>query len=530
MFCGLAFALIAAALQLAAVSPAQAYTGTVAELEGTWNFNTLSSGTDNTWGRGTITIQADGTYAAVGTDINGNTDDFNGTLSITSDVLTMSGAGSGNTQCQVDNGVSLLVCTQTETDSSTTLIVATKQASSCAQTDLAGTWQYNRLSSGSKNQWLRSTVTIKNSGAFSEAQLNSDGTKKTKTGTFSISSDCTITVTSDDFSDSNRQEVLDSGKTLMAVTSTKSDGVTAQLGVMAKKASSYSAADLPGTWEMNSLDSGADAPRWKRGVVTVDSSGNFTLSGTESNSNTLSSSGKLSISSAGVVTCSSCETDFKGVMDSGKTSLVITNTPDTGAYEMGILTRNPLTISGTVATSGGTAMSGVTVTLASSSGTVLSSVTTDSSGAYSFGSLLNGKYTVKPSYTGYALSPKSQSVTLKGSNATQNFTGTAVTISGKVTAYTGKGTLGSLGGDDITIDLSGTATSSAVTDTSGNFAFSELANGVYTVTPVAPVVTSQANHPTLSFVPSKFKISITGKSSASHTFKYKSSSSCTKCH
>jgi hypothetical protein len=532
MTLSLSFMLIAATFQLTAFSPAQAYTGTLSDLEGTWNFNTLSTGNDVArLSRGQIIVQNDGSYTASGTDIDGNPINSSGDFAITADGLTMSGTNSTNTLCQVDAGKTLIACTQTETDATTTLIVATKEAASCLQADLTGTWQFNRLSAGAKDQWLRSTMTVKNDGTFTELQVNSDGTKKTKTGTLSISPDGVVNVDSCPLcNDTDRNIVMDSGKTLIADTSVKQDSVTAQLGIFSKKAASYSKADLPGTWEMNTLVSGNGSPRWKRATVTINPGGTFTGSQIDSNKETSSPSGKLSITSAGVITCPTCgDSSFKMAMDSGKTSIVGTETPDPGKYQITVLTRNPLTISGIV-TSGGTPLAGVTVTLTGSSGT-LSSPPTDGTGTYSFGGLLNGKYKVAASRTGYAFTPKSQALTVQGQNVTQNFTGTPITVSGKVIPYTGKN-LGPLGQDGITINLSlsGSVASTYTTDSSGIFTFSELANGVYTVTPVPPTVPSVQDHPVLTFVPAKLTVPITGKSAKPHSFKYKTNSSCSKCH
>jgi subtilisin family serine protease len=74
-------------------------------------------------------------------------------------------------------------------------------------------------------------------------------------------------------------------------------------------------------------------------------------------------------------------------------------------------------ISGSVTTSAGAALAGVTV----SSGTL--SATTNSSGAYTLSGVANGTYTLTPSLTGYTFTPASRSVTVNGANATgQTFT------------------------------------------------------------------------------------------------------------
>jgi PKD repeat protein len=77
-------------------------------------------------------------------------------------------------------------------------------------------------------------------------------------------------------------------------------------------------------------------------------------------------------------------------------------------------------VSGTVATSGGAGINGVTVS------TGATSTTTNASGAYTLSSLANGTYTLTPSLSGYTFSPANLSVTVSGADQTgKNFTGTA---------------------------------------------------------------------------------------------------------
>ena len=79
-------------------------------------------------------------------------------------------------------------------------------------------------------------------------------------------------------------------------------------------------------------------------------------------------------------------------------------------------------ISGTVATSTGVGISGVTV------GAGSASTTTDASGTYTLGGIANGTYTLTPNLSGYTFSPASSSVTVNGANVSgKNFIGTPVT-------------------------------------------------------------------------------------------------------
>src|SRR6185312_9095064 len=144
-----------------------------------------------------------------------------------------------------------------------------------------------------------------------------------------------------------------------------------------------------------------------------------------------------------------------------------------------------LSISGTITPS--SAGNGATVTL---SGPLSRTATADSSGNYTFSSLPNGSYTVTPSKSGFVFSPASQPVTLNGTSAGGvNFTSAQTfSLSGTISpASVGNGS---------TVTLSGAANASTTADASGNYSFSALLNGSYTVTPTkAGAVFTPASQP-----------------------------------
>ncbi len=135
-------------------------------------------------------------------------------------------------------------------------------------------------------------------------------------------------------------------------------------------------------------------------------------------------------------------------------------------------------ISGMV-TLNGAALSGVTITLSGASSKV---ATTDSAGNYAFGGLMNGNYTLIPTLAGYTFSPTSSVKAISGANITGvNFaaslnTGPTFSISGTVT-FNNAGLAG------VTVTLSGAGSAAVMSDSSGNYTFSGLANGIYTITP-----------------------------------------------
>jgi hypothetical protein len=130
-------------------------------------------------------------------------------------------------------------------------------------------------------------------------------------------------------------------------------------------------------------------------------------------------------------------------------------------------------LSGLVRTSGGTGISGVTMSL-----TGLKSETkpTSSGGDYGF-SVTNGDYAVTPNKTGCTFIPISRPVSVAGSEVPgQDFTGSCGSvISGRVTSSKGIPVAGA------TITLSGAKSSATNTDSNGDYSFTELANGTYTV-------------------------------------------------
>ncbi len=133
-------------------------------------------------------------------------------------------------------------------------------------------------------------------------------------------------------------------------------------------------------------------------------------------------------------------------------------------------------ISGTVS---GDVASGVTVTL---SGPGNLTTTTDGSGNYSFTGLIPGLYTVTPSLAGYTFSSTSSTVPITSSDYSGvNFT--ASTAAGATYGISGRVTSGGVGLADVEVLLSGAAAGSLYTDGNGDYSFSVLTNGTYTITP-----------------------------------------------
>lgn len=133
-------------------------------------------------------------------------------------------------------------------------------------------------------------------------------------------------------------------------------------------------------------------------------------------------------------------------------------------------------ISGRVTDASGNGISGVSLNL---SGVLVRTTQSDASGNYVFQGLATGAYRIDASKPGYGFNPPSYSISSLTVDQAANFTGyNAYSISGQITA---------VGGNIITLTLSGSQTLTTETDVSGNYAFRNLqAGGNYSVTPVSP--------------------------------------------
>ncbi len=156
-----------------------------------------------------------------------------------------------------------------------------------------------------------------------------------------------------------------------------------------------------------------------------------------------------------------------------------------GADQTGVNFTSSVSSSQTYSVSGqvsGAVSNGVTMTL---SGAASSSATTDINGNYSFTGLVNGSsYTVTPSLAGYTFNPADSPFTISGLNVTENFIASTVSgsnymISGSIWNDNG----GPAQGVSLALIQNATTIATATTDGNGNYAFSNVPDGTYTVTP-----------------------------------------------
>ena len=105
--------------------------------------------------------------------------------------------------------------------------------------------------------------------------------------------------------------------------------------------SSYSSADLQGTWQTHSLVAGNDNfsswKGWTHGLLTIDASGHGTFSSVVSSpdGNTSNSTVSLSISSSGVITLSG-DNSYYGFLSADKRTVIATMTDGGGGYSLAV--------------------------------------------------------------------------------------------------------------------------------------------------------------------------------------------------
>jgi hypothetical protein len=218
----------------------------------------------------------------------------------------------------------------------------------------------------------------------------------------------------------------------------------------------------------------------------------LTLSGAGSSTVTANSSGAYSFT--GLANGSYTLTASKSGFTFSPSSLQVTVNGANVTNENFTASAITYSVSGTVSPAANG--SGATLTL---SGARSSTVTANSSGAYSFTGLANGSYTVAASKSGFTFSPSSSPVTVSGANVTGvNFTASTVSpatysISGNISP--------AADGSAATVTLGGFSSATTAANSVGNYSFTGLANGSYTVT---------AQKTGFSFSPSSLQVTVSG--------------------
>ena len=321
--------------------PAQAAMFITGDLEGNWEIHMLTSGDYPKWTGwmyGTLNIDTSG---------NGRFSSINrsdGYSSLPKDVkaaISPSGlvtfAGTdfyGVMNSQKD----MIVGVMSDSGGGYDLVFYTKHGMSAFTTDdLEGTWYLHALESGDGPLlpgWTHATLTIDSIGSFiMSSYLNSYGeTDAVENGTTNITADGIVTISGRPTS----HGIMNPGKDMVVLTMDNSNGGY-DLSVLSKQGTStFTTNDLKGSWEFLALTSG-DSPQyigWAHGIQTIDADGNWSFTSmTRSNGDsTIPEDLTVFISPAGIVTYAG--TDFHGIMNSWKDTIVGVLTDGGGGYDM----------------------------------------------------------------------------------------------------------------------------------------------------------------------------------------------------
>jgi hypothetical protein len=138
-------------------------------------------------------------------------------------------------------------------------------------------------------------------------------------------------------------------------------------------------------------------------------------------------------------------------------------------------------------TAGSTTISGAVTGVAGTSvmltGPSTKTAAVNSSGGYSFAGVANGTYTVAPATAGHVFTPNSVAAKVAGAPVSNvNFTGTATSAP----TYEISGTMSGAATSGVTMTLNGANVGSAATDHGGNYTFSGLSKGTYSVSAALP--------------------------------------------
>lgn len=301
------------------------------------------------------------------------------------------------------------------------------------------------------------SITYNIDGTFSRTSYTF---AKTTTGTWSINS-------------SGQLLLNDSDSTVSTVTLTNSSStaMTASVNVSRPNGSSSNI--------ITSFAASTGTTNYSiSGKVTINGSGMAGVSiATNGISTTTLADGSYTISGLqnGNYTLTASNNDYLFTPSSIATTVNNANVTEQN-FTATIVAPSTYSISGTV-TSGGSALSGVTITTSGGSTTTLAD------GTYTINGLQNGNYTLTASKSGYSFTPTSLAVTVNGANViNKTFTGTTTvpstySISGKVTCS------GNSGISDVIVTATLAASSySATTQSDGSYTISGVPNGSYTLT------------------------------------------------
>jgi len=302
-------------------------TFSTSDLAGTWHGHGLSSGLgseNNGWVIYTLVSDTSGNISITYTESEGDSGTTSGKINISNNGILTDSEG-GVFQGVMNNSKNIIVATDTWDPGENALTIFVKDGGHFSTSDLAGPWYGHALESGSQSMWVRYTLISDVSGNVSITVTESEGDTGTERKKISIANNGILTLTGA----SNFHGVMNSEKNIVVATNTPDPGEFALI-VFVKGGGQFSTSDLAGTWYGHSLESGS-GNRWGRITMTADNSGDFTATDVDSEGDSGSGGGKISISNGGILTIDETQ-GFLGVIGNDKSIIVATENEDPGEY------------------------------------------------------------------------------------------------------------------------------------------------------------------------------------------------------
>ncbi len=207
-----------------------------------------------------------------------------------------------------------------------------KDSVTYSMSDVEGTWQRHSLITTSSNSgfWIHGTIVNSNGSSASHLILPNGTMDTTLISVGATITDGALTTASDPAA----HTFISSDKSLMVGTTKRSNYYTLIFDQKTVSGTSYSTADLQGTWQTHCLVSGGNWIGWIHAVSVIDNSGNCTSSTLVKSDGTggTSSGGTSIVSSSGVITMNEVAS-YNGFLSFDKT-LMTSNMTDGGGGGM----------------------------------------------------------------------------------------------------------------------------------------------------------------------------------------------------
>lgn len=323
------------------------------DLQGTWNFNSLTTSGTTGWMHGALSMDNTGIGAMTSLVRNGmpwpSMDNVPFAM-FPCGIVRMDNDNTFHGFLSKDK--TMMAATWTDNTGGSALMIFQKRGGAFAQGDLFGTWNFHRLTAGGDNTtsgWASGTMTMGSPGTAVITAIQTSNNDMSEAGSsFFMSLNANGIVTS--AGDATLYGVMSQDKNFMVFSKTDAGGHY-DLMVLTRTATgvSYSTTDLLGDWMQHAVVSGSpNDTNWNFGQMVMESDGQATFNGMMGRTGAFSMQpGTFAMNSSGIVTMSGMGMGggmmsqttlqtYSGFMNSAKDFMVATYTDGNGGYQLGI--------------------------------------------------------------------------------------------------------------------------------------------------------------------------------------------------